>query len=51
MSKVQRHKAQQTCRVCGATTNAGKAWCSLHHPKKGTTAHKDKYARSGNAAA
>jgi hypothetical protein len=41
---AKQRRAVSSCRVCGATTNHGKAWCSLHHPKKGTTPHRDKYA-------
>lgn len=46
MSKAQRNNMETNCIKCGATTNKGKRYCSIHHPHpfKGTKPHKDKYA-------
>ena len=42
MSKLQRRDRARQCRLCGATTNKGKALCSTCSPAVGQ--HADKYA-------
>lgn len=49
--KTQRKgKGNDVCAICHTPTNSGKKWCSLHHPKKGTRPHVDKYSRGPGTA-